>query len=421
DHPRLRRERQDEQREVVRAAFTVPAEPQHVGGAGGEHAAHVVGDGLVESLRAEAARAAVRPHHEPAADLRGRLVLVLTLRDRAAAVGLDHRDDGDRLGAAHRVDDVAELGEGLRTDLLHQHVDHAAAGEPDGRVVVVADAVTLQHRDAGVGDLPGQLVHRALDAAAGDAADRVTGGADRHGRAGAPRRPLPGAYHPGHPERPALGPQTGQLVEYVTHGPSTSAVAAESQGTARNGATDRQCGWSDHRRLPTVPLMLPRRLLSALLATATTAALVGVPAEVGHASTSPLSLSDATRTSTVLQPGVTLTRIVAGTPDPRHTWTIEIAVPAGGSPDPDTPATALSSHADAREVAAALTEAGLEPRVERVTTPATADYAPGTLGWRVRIGRYAESADAAADLDTVEAAGYRGSAIFTGWDGAAST
>ena len=59
---------------------------------------------------------------------------------------------------------------------LDEDVEDAAAGQPDRERVVVADAVALQHRRAGRDDLLGQLVDRALDAAAGDAADGLAAG-----------------------------------------------------------------------------------------------------------------------------------------------------------------------------------------------------------------------------------------------------
>jgi hypothetical protein len=126
-----------------------------------------------------------------------------------------------------------------------------------------------------------------------------------------------------------------------------------------------------------------------------------------------------TRTSTVLAPGVTLTMIVRGQADPADVWTVEVAIPGGsGSPDPDAPPTALADRAHADALAAVLRLAGFDPRVEEVTAPPTADYTPGTLGWRVRVGRHADQAGAAAELARVRAAGFTASAVFTGWDGA---
>jgi hypothetical protein len=128
-----------------------------------------------------------------------------------------------------------------------------------------------------------------------------------------------------------------------------------------------------------------------------------------------------TRTTTVLAPGVTLTTIVRGHADPNDVWTVEVAVPGGGgSPDPDAPPTALADRPHADALAAALRQDGFDPRVERVDAPPAADYAPGTLGWRVRVGRHADQAAATADLAVVRAAGFTASAVFSGWDGAAT-
>ncbi|MFC8415616.1 phosphodiester glycosidase family protein [Streptomyces coelicoflavus] len=129
-----------------------------------------------------------------------------------------------------------------------------------------------------------------------------------------------------------------------------------------------------------------------------------------------------TRTTTTLQPGVTLTRIVRGnTNDPALHWTVEVSIPGGDtSPDPDAPPTALKDRASADELAAELRRDGFEARVEEVTTPATADYRGGTLGWRVRIGTFDAQTAATAERTRLRAAGYSGSAVYTGWDGEAT-
>ncbi|XKK62115.1 phosphodiester glycosidase family protein [Streptomyces sp. ARC32] len=129
-----------------------------------------------------------------------------------------------------------------------------------------------------------------------------------------------------------------------------------------------------------------------------------------------------TRTTTTLQPGVTLTRIVRGnTDDPALHWTVEVSIPGGDtSPDPDAPPTALKDRASADELAAELRRGGFEARAEEVTTPATADYRGGTLGWRVRVGTFDAQTAATAERTRLRAAGYSGSAVYTGWDGEAT-
>ncbi|WP_306322832.1 MULTISPECIES: phosphodiester glycosidase family protein [unclassified Streptomyces] len=125
-----------------------------------------------------------------------------------------------------------------------------------------------------------------------------------------------------------------------------------------------------------------------------------------------------TRTTRTLQPGVTLTRIVRGADAPAMAWTVEVSIPGGaGSPDPDAPPTALKDEASAAELASGLRGKGFDARSEEVTAAATADYAGGTLGWRVRVGTFPTEAAATAERTRLRAAGYTGSAWYTGWDG----
>jgi hypothetical protein len=140
------------------------------------------------------------------------------------------------------------------------------------------------------------------------------------------------------------------------------------------------------------------------------AASVTAAAEVGL----PLGPDDLVehRTTTMLQRGVTLTTIVRGAPDPSHVWTVEVLIPpppGSGSP--------LSDRTSADALAERMRAAGFDPRVEEVTTPATADYQGGSLGWRVRVGRLATRADADALRAELVAAGFAGNTRFTGWDG----
>ncbi|MFE6683441.1 phosphodiester glycosidase family protein [Streptomyces sp. NPDC057729] len=124
-----------------------------------------------------------------------------------------------------------------------------------------------------------------------------------------------------------------------------------------------------------------------------------------------------TRSTRTLQPGVTLTRIVRGVDAPALAWTIEVSIPAGAtSPDPDAPPSALKDRASADELAADARTDGFDARVEEVTTPAVADYAGGTLGWRVRVGRFDSQSAGTAERTRLKGAGYTGSVVYTGWD-----
>ena len=144
----------------------------------------------------------------------------------ATATGSCARIDGDHLG---------QLGERRRVDRLDEDVDDAAAGQPDGERVVVADAVALQHRLAAGQHLLRQLVDRALDAAAGDAADRLAVGRR-------PPSPRPAAAArcarcrrrwPARTAAPASY-QPGDLVDHVMHGglPGSATSSAASRSSA---------------------------------------------------------------------------------------------------------------------------------------------------------------------------------------------
>jgi Phosphodiester glycosidase/SPOR domain len=164
-------------------------------------------------------------------------------------------------------------------------------------------------------------------------------------------------------------------------------------------------------------IVLPATLLAATLATSGAALAAGSPS---HRSGLPLGPSDLpeTRTTRTLAPGVTLTTILRGTPDPNASWTVEIAIPSGpGSPDPDAPPAALKDQAAADATAAQLRAAGLDARVEPVPTPRLFDAGGNNLGYRVRVGAVPTKAEADAIRTQVLATGLSGSSIYTGWDG----
>ncbi|WP_419999890.1 phosphodiester glycosidase family protein [Streptomyces boninensis] len=170
---------------------------------------------------------------------------------------------------------------------------------------------------------------------------------------------------------------------------------------------------------------MSKRLPAAAAALSLLVLLGALPASAADAppasrSGLPLGPSDLTetRTTSTLQPGVTLTRIVRGAEAPALPWTVEVSIPGGaGSPDPDAPPTALKDRVSAGELADELKADGFAARVEEVTTPAVADYDGGTLGWRVRVGSFGSQDAATSERGRLVAAGYAGSAIYTGWDG----
>jgi len=153
-------------------------------------------------------------------------------------------------------------------------------------------------------------------------------------------------------------------------------------------------------------------------APATTADQTAMPVQADHLDLGAPDQPE-TRNVTTLAPGLTRTTITRGTPNQDFFWTAEVAVPST-SPDPDAPASALSTQAQAQMVADKLNAAGITARVEHVQSPQLAD-AGGDLGYRVRAGQFAAKADGTATVDKIKAAGYKSSVIYTGWDGDANT
>src|SRR3954463_4688446 len=164
-------------------------------------------------------------------------------------------------------------------------------------------------------------------------------------------------------------------------------------------------------RRTAVPLTVLAMVALGLVAPPAVAAAPALQTGAGLGNPLPLGPAglEEWRTTRTLQPGVTLTRIVRGHSDPNAVWTVEVAIPSGpGSPDPDAPPAAISDEADARATASALQAAGLDPRVEKVSTPPLADFS-GDLGWRVRVGATATRAEADMIRGRVIAAGFGGS------------
>ena len=98
-------------------------------------------------------------------------------------------------------------------------------------------------------DLLGQLVDRALDAAAGDRADRGAVRADQHRGAGGPGRGLEGRDHGADADGLAGAPPLQQLGQHLTHGTTTSDSSANvaSEWPATKSSHVRQRG--DHALL----------------------------------------------------------------------------------------------------------------------------------------------------------------------------
>jgi hypothetical protein len=120
-----------------------------------------------------------------------------------------------------------------------------------------------------------------------------------------------------------------------------------------------------------------------------------------------------------VQPGVTLTRISRGAPDPAAVWIVEMSIPGGASsPDPDAPPRSIQDQSSAEAFAARLTAAGFPADAHQVLQPQTADVPAGVLGYRVRLrATFSTQAAAAAEVARLTAAGFSGRAWYSGWDG----
>lgn len=125
-----------------------------------------------------------------------------------------------------------------------------------------------------------------------------------------------------------------------------------------------------------------------------------------------------TRTTTAVQPGVTLTRITRGGADENLFWTLEVFItPTATSPDPDAPPRVLSDRANAESEADRLRVKGFDARVEAVEQPAVADVPAGVLGYRVRSGHFATKEEGDRAKAELAAAGENANSVYTGWDG----
>jgi hypothetical protein len=158
-------------------------------------------------------------------------------------------------------------------------------------------------------------------------------------------------------------------------------------------------------------------LLSATIATAAPAS-----AGTGGPPDGPLNLGapglPESRTVQAIEPGVTLTQIKRGAPDPTAVWVVEMSIPGGASsPDPDAPPRAIQDQATAEAFAARLTDAGFAADAQSVQHPGAADVPAGVIGFRVRLHTtFATQEAAAAEVARLTAAGFTGRAWYTGWD-----
>jgi hypothetical protein len=160
--------------------------------------------------------------------------------------------------------------------------------------------------------------------------------------------------------------------------------------------------------------------LAAARPAAAVDAMAGQGAQRASAGPRPLDLGPAdlpeTRTTRVLQPGVTLTEITRGASDPALVWTLTVLVPAtSSSPDPSAPPRMIADKDSAQAMAGHLRQQGYAARVERVVQPET-DVPAGTLGYRVRVGAFGTQQEATTTQRRLAADGDQAGVSYTGWD-----
>jgi hypothetical protein len=127
--------------------------------------------------------------------------------------------------------------------------------------------------------------------------------------------------------------------------------------------------------------------------------------------------SPASAAGDLLAPGLTVSTTVTGAGTGHNTWTVTAQVPGGSSPDPDAPPSALGTREHAETLTTALRAKGFAARAERVDWPAFTDTPRGALGWRVRVGSFADRAQAVATASAMTANGFTDAVEWTGQDG----
>jgi hypothetical protein len=129
----------------------------------------------------------------------------------------DHGGHRDPLLLGHRIGHLFEFGEVDRIHLLDEHIDDAAAGQPDSEGIIIGDAVALQDGDVVVEHLLAQFENRALHTATRDTADRPLIGGHQHRRSSRAGSRAIGGYHRAYRGRFARAPLRHQFVEHLTH------------------------------------------------------------------------------------------------------------------------------------------------------------------------------------------------------------
>ncbi|MDO5500255.1 MAG: phosphodiester glycosidase family protein [Propionibacteriaceae bacterium] len=157
--------------------------------------------------------------------------------------------------------------------------------------------------------------------------------------------------------------------------------------------------------------------LVALAGLALTSGLVATPAVAAPRPPVPATASVETLaaggTTRELARGLTHSAFTLGDPAAVYPWTVQLTLPSG---DDAVRASNVSTRAIADDVAAQLRAAGFDARVEEVIADRLADSG-GSLGYRVRVGRFATQAEAVAAQQRIQALDLGAGTWYMGWDG----
>lgn len=169
---------------------------------------------------------------------------------------------------------------------------------------------------------------------------------------------------------------------------------------------------------------MPSRTLGASAVLALTVALAAPVASAtpgdrdarpGHGD--PAWVAAHTTATRTVEPGVELLSLAWGAAAPDDRWTVLVYLPTDPAGAPSTGSMALGPKTTADRVAESLRGAGFAPFVGRVETPAYADVPAQELGWTVKVGSFATSAEASTELSRLRAAGFAGGTRYTAQDG----
>ncbi|MGW3957538.1 phosphodiester glycosidase family protein [Streptomyces sp. NPDC004752] len=154
------------------------------------------------------------------------------------------------------------------------------------------------------------------------------------------------------------------------------------------------------------------------IALGTALALIAlVPQGAASAQAAAPATSEITWTTRSVAPGVQVRTGVLHNPDAAGVWTVTVQAPAVNRLTGAATWAPLGNRDWADATAGRLRAAGFEPRLERVVWDQYSDTPRSTMGWQVRIGRYATQAEAGTLNSAVSAAGFRTSVEWTGYDG----